>query len=39
MLRNGHKMVLIPKASINASMLSIIDVHTRKILKYYFHFQ
>ncbi|WP_240927963.1 MULTISPECIES: transposase family protein [unclassified Cellulophaga] len=33
------KMVWIPKAGKNAYLLSIIDVHTRKILKAYFAFQ
>jgi putative transposase len=32
------KMVWIPKAGKNAYLLSIIDVHTRKILKDYFSF-
>ena len=32
------KMVWIPKAGKNAYLLSIIDVHTRKILKDYFLF-
>ena len=32
------KMVWIPKAGKNAYFLSIIDVHTRKILKDYFSF-
>lgn len=32
------KMVWIPKAGKNAYLLSIIDVHTRKVLKDYFSF-
>ncbi len=38
MIRGNIKMVWVPNVGRNAYLLSIVDVHTRRILKDYFFF-